>query len=96
MIGVFTKYDLLVNKEELAIYRSSQADLSQEAITKLARKAADANVLTDCVEPFKEHTKGKVPHITVSSAPLASIVRYVYLILVNGQLIRSTKKLYDS
>lgn len=78
MIGVFTKYDLLVDKEELVIYRTPPIGLNRAAIMKSAQKSAELRVLTDCVEPFNECAKGKVPHVTVSSAYYASFaVRYI-------------------
>ncbi|RDB24104.1 hypothetical protein Hypma_008545 [Hypsizygus marmoreus] len=71
IIAVFTKFDELVSSEKYDIAKdpSTREGLSGDAITELATEKAAARVQEECIKPFEEWVKGKVPHVTVSADP---------------------------
>jgi hypothetical protein len=64
VIGVFTKYDKLINRLERTMDPSRRNGLSKEQISKLAEEV----LKKICINPFEESVgKDIVPHIHVSS-----------------------------
>ncbi|KAG5644396.1 hypothetical protein DXG03_008563 [Asterophora parasitica] len=70
VIGVFTKYDNLVNSEMWGLVSNpeSSAGLDHQALTIRAEEAAEISLQKICFEPFNECVNGhEVPHVHVSS-----------------------------
>ncbi|KAG5732090.1 hypothetical protein E4T56_gene18797 [Termitomyces sp. T112] len=67
VIAVFTKYDLLVARENRLLKRADYPGKSKADIANLIEQSAQTKLHDICVGPFEEFVNGKVPHITVST-----------------------------
>jgi hypothetical protein len=62
---VFTKYDLFFDSLKRALH---SPDHNSDALHEAAKIHAQERLMEECIEPFEEFVKRKVPHITVSSS----------------------------
>ncbi|KNZ76261.1 hypothetical protein J132_11131 [Termitomyces sp. J132] len=67
VIAVFTKYDLLVARENRLLKRADHPGKSDGEIKTLIEQNVDAKLQEICIEPFERFVKKGVPHITVST-----------------------------
>ncbi|KAF5378284.1 hypothetical protein D9615_008717 [Tricholomella constricta] len=68
VIGVFTKYDKLVNSEMFSL--ASNRQIAHSSLVNLAEEAAEHALQNKCFGPFKECLRGRdVPYVKVSTNP---------------------------
>ncbi|TDL22677.1 hypothetical protein BD410DRAFT_748466 [Rickenella mellea] len=67
VIAVFTKYDELVDREELRIAKS-KAEHSDADVVRLAKEDAEMALQEICIRPFEDQVGVDIPHMTVSTS----------------------------
>jgi len=66
VIAVFTKYDKLISRAMRTMDSSRRDGLSEQAISDLAKRDADAHLQEQYLTPFKRVGK-EIPHVTIST-----------------------------
>ncbi|KAG1869883.1 hypothetical protein F4604DRAFT_1926668 [Suillus subluteus] len=67
IVAVFTKYDILLDRVERTLDKSSIKGLSQAAIQDIIKKNAEDKLQEICVAPLEKFAKSAIPHVTVST-----------------------------
>jgi hypothetical protein len=67
IVAVFTNYDILFDRVERTLNKSSLKDRSKEAIQELAKKSAKDKLQDVCIAPLEKLAGSDIPHVIVSS-----------------------------
>ncbi|KAG6807861.1 hypothetical protein H0H92_006177 [Tricholoma furcatifolium] len=83
VIAVFTKFDLLVLRENRLLKTIDREGKTPEEISQLIQKNARDKLQEICIEPFEKFVEWKVPHVTVSTeegygARLENLIQTTY------------------
>jgi hypothetical protein len=61
LIVVFTKYDTLVDREDMDFDESQREELGEGAVSGLIRRQANVAFMEECIEPLKKRLGSQIP-----------------------------------
>jgi GTP-binding protein EngB required for normal cell division len=67
VVVVLTKYDMLLDRVERTLDNSSLKRSGQDALKKLVKKKADAELKDICIRPLQKFAGRHIPHATIST-----------------------------